>query len=209
MSTIKVDLYGQSCPFFYRADVVRDVTSSYVAELGDTCVFAGYYTNKPNNITLSRFLILTKAGVLEDDPRITENGNGHVKVYLVDGIRCQQHLIYDSSQMYQGQRGISKEIIENREKEVKVLWQYIDEPSVDCEFVSFDGQDHFCLRSRWKKTIVDPSFLEPAYDLLYPEYKNGESSDRVWGAQDQDAELGINWLYGTYQSEQVYSKNAA
>lgn len=209
MLKLKNDLFGLHCPFFYRLDIIRDAESSYVANLGDTHVFTGYYTND-SDILSSKSLIMLKAELLQDDPRVTENGNGYVQVHFVDGIRCEQYLIYDSSQTYKGNRGITRQIIDNLKKEVDVLWSYIGQPSEDIVFVDDDGEKYPYIIPSCCENCVDPSFLEPLSDDAWHFKSVGLNQAMLMAdAQEQDANLGIYWMHGTYRSEQVEIEDAA
>ena len=208
MIKLNNDLFGLHCPFFYRVDIIRDTTSTYVANLGDTHVFTVYYTNNAD-ILFSRFLALTKAEILEKDPRVTDNCNGYIQVYLVDGVRGEQLLIYDSSQMYLGSPGINETILTNLEKEVHILNRYIHIPS-DCVFVKDEKKTHFFIVSQFTEDDVNFSFLEPLSDDFWHYVFVGfvEAKLRAY-AEDQDAKEGVYWMYGTYKSEADEAKDAA
>jgi hypothetical protein len=209
MNKLTNDLFGLNTPYFYRLDIIRDKNSLYVAELSGKHIFTGYYTNN-SDILFSKFLVMNKAWQLQDDPRVTDNGNGYVQVYLVDGIRCEQLLIYDSSQSYKGNRGITRPIIDNLKKEIDVLWSYIDKPGREIVLVKDDDENHPYLLTHWSTDDVKPSFLEPMTDENWHiQHPDIETSLRMLKKQKRDAKLGVYWMWGTYQAEQADSKEAA
>jgi len=209
MSRLEIDRYGQDCPYFYRVDIVRDAESSYVANLGDTFVLTGFFTNN-TDVLFSRYLALAKASLLEDDPRLTENGNGYVQVYLVDGIKCEQYLIYDSNQTYLDCRGLSREIIGNFRNEIDLLWCYFRKPSMEIGVIEDDGEIHQCIISNWFQNDVKPSFLEPlsteSWEMIVGDF---DRSHRLKVDSNRETKYGLFRTYGTYSVEQVESEDAA
>ena len=199
MTKIQSDLLGLHYPYFFRVDIVRDEKSSYVATLDIIEVFSGYYTDNPD-------LALIKAQLLEDDPRVANNGNGYVQVYFVDGLHCRQFLMYDSSCNFTGCRGYSKNILENNKRVIDFLWHYYPEPSRDCKIIVMDGNEYPVIMPRWTEADVDPLFLKPISDDAW--HLNAPSDNQGIVSIDdeiQNAEVGVHWIYRNYKSEQVES----
>lgn len=209
MRNLRPDLYGLNHPYLYRVDVVRDTNSDYVANLDDDIVFVGYYTTNPD-VLLSRFLAFTKAELLADDPHLVENGNAYVQVYLVDRIRSEQYLIYDSSQNYKGSRGFSQEIIENLRKEIDLLWCFLTSPSKDIVVVKDNGKDYPYIISQWNADYVDPYFLKPLsaddWELRPLDFKQAL---RLSKEENRSNKLGFFRMYRPYESSQPNIEDAA
>jgi hypothetical protein len=209
MSNVILDRYGLNFPNLYRVDVVRDATRSYVANLDDKNIFIGYHINNPD-ILLSKFLAMTKALLLQDDPNIIRNGNGHIEVYFVDGIRCEQLLVYDSSQSYKGNRGISRQIIDNLEKEIDILWGFIDKPGIHITLVEDEGEKHQYLSTGYDVDDVDPILLKPmSEEAWHFNHSDLEITLGILKMQKEEEKSGVYSMYGTYRTVQVESKDAA
>jgi hypothetical protein len=158
----------------------------------------------------SKFLATIKAGVLADDPRVTNNGNGFVQVHLVDGIRCEQLLVYDSSQSYKGNRGISRQIIDNLKREIDILWGFIDKPGFHITVVEDEGERHEYLSTGYEVDDVDPALLKPmSEEAWHLNHSDLKITLGILKKQEEEEMSGVYSMYGTYKTVQVESKDAA
>lgn len=193
---------NQKPQFFYRVDVLRNKTEEYAATLGGSLVFVGYTSNHPD-IFFSRFLALTKAEILTNDQRFTNNGKGYIQVYLVNDEKWKDYLIYDS-------RGLTKKILKNHTKELSLLDKFIKDSKDVMSVQDENGEMHRRIRSHWKIPKKDSWFLEPiSQDVLHIDGSDPVQWARLVSAQKQDAQLGVNRCYATYNYDLFKTKYVA
>lgn len=196
------DYKKQEPRFFYQVDVLRNQLDEYVATLGGSLVFVGY-TSKHPDIFFSRFLALTKAEILAKDPRFTRNGKCYIQVFLVDLKKRSKYLIDDS-------RGLTQKILKNHTKEISLLDKFNKDSKNVMSVQDENGEMHRSIRSHWKIPKEDSWFLEPiSHDVIHIDGSDPVQWARLVAAQKQDAKLGVNRCYTTYNHNLFETKDVA
>jgi hypothetical protein len=152
MNQTIINQNAQNRTFYYRLDVAKDEATVLAEELSDTAILAGYRTDLPDPL-LSRRYSLVKFFVSVKDPKITNNGQYPIRVYLCRHDSDDELLIADS-------HGNQREIWENLQKEYHLLSDYVK--TKDEVMFLKDEQNNaiLCLRSFWDVDEIEPKLLK-------------------------------------------------